>query len=141
MKRKMTVALDAMGGDNAPHEICKGAIDACGAFSDLEVVLTGDEERIRPHLEAAPADVRARLGVVHAPEIIEMDEQPAVAIRRKRSSSLRVAMEMVRSGEAQGCASTGRPWGRPCRPSSAVPSCWTSGPTCAVNRRTSTSSP
>ena len=107
MKRKMTVALDAMGGDNAPHEICKGAIDACGAFSDLEVVLTGDEERIRPHLEAAPADVRARLGVVHAPEIIEMDEQPAVAIRRKRSSSLRVAMEMVRSGEAQGCVSAG----------------------------------
>lgn len=96
-----------MGGDNAPHEICKGAIDACGAFSDLEVVLTGDEERIRPHLEAAPADVRARLGVVHAPEIIEMDEQPAVAIRRKRSSSLRVAMEMVRSGEAQGCVSAG----------------------------------
>ena len=96
-----------MGGDNAPHEICKGAIDACGAFSDLEVVLTGDEERIRPHLEAASSEVRARLGVVHAPEIIEMDEQPAVAIRRKRSSSLRVAMEMVRSGEAQGCVSAG----------------------------------
>ena len=105
--KKMTVALDAMGGDNAPHEICKGAIDACGAFPDLEVVLTGDEERIRPHLEAAPADVRARLGVVHAPEIIEMDEQPAVAIRRKRNSSLRVAMEMVRGGEAQGCVSAG----------------------------------
>ena len=105
--KKMTVALDAMGGDNAPHEICKGAIDACKAFPDLEVVLTGDEERIRPHLEAAPAGVRARLGVVHAPEIIEMDEQPAVAIRRKRNSSLRVAMEMVRSGEAQGCVSAG----------------------------------
>ena len=105
--KKMTVALDAMGGDNAPHEICKGAIDACKAFPDLEVVLTGDEERIRPHLEAAPVDVRARLGVVHAPEIIEMDEQPAVAIRRKRSSSLRVAMEMVRGGEAQGCVSAG----------------------------------
>ena len=51
--KKMTVALDAMGGDNAPHEICKGAIDACKAFPDLEVVLTGDEGRILPHLEAA----------------------------------------------------------------------------------------
>lgn len=105
--KKMTVALDAMGGDNAPHEICKGAIDACRAFPDLEVVLTGDEETIRPHLGAAPSDIRSRIGVVHAPERIEMDEQPAVAIRRKRNSSLRVAMEMVRSGEAQGCVSAG----------------------------------
>ena len=44
--KKMTVALDAMGGDNAPHEICKGAINACRAFPDLEVVLTGDKRRI-----------------------------------------------------------------------------------------------
>ena len=58
--KKMTVALDAMGGDNAPHEIYKGAIDACKAFPDLEVVLTGDEERIRPHLEAVSSEVRAR---------------------------------------------------------------------------------
>ena len=46
--KKMTVALDAMGGDNAPHEICKGAIDAYKAFLDLEVVLTGNEEKIAP---------------------------------------------------------------------------------------------
>ncbi len=105
--KKMTVALDAMGGDNAPQEICKGAIDACKAFPDLEVVLTGDEERVRPHLDSAPAGVRGRIGVVHAPEVVGMDEQPAVAIRRKRNSSLRIAMEMVRSGEAQGCVSAG----------------------------------
>ena len=105
--KTMTVALDAMGGDNAPHEICKGAIDACKAFRDLEVVLTGDEEKILPHLDAAPSETRARIGVVHAPEVVGMDEQPAVAIRKKRNSSLRVAMEMVRSGEAQGCVSAG----------------------------------
>ena len=105
--KKITIAVDAMGGDYAPQAICMGAADACKEYPDIEVVLTGDEEKIRPILEAAPSGVRSRLRVVHASEVIGMDEHPAVAIRKKRNSSLRVAMEMVRGGEAQGCVSAG----------------------------------
>ena len=104
---KITIVLDAMGGDNAPHEICKGALDACGTYEDLELVLAGDEEKVRACIEPAASGVRNRISVVHASETIAMDEQPANAVRRKRNSSLRLAMEMVRSGEAQGCISAG----------------------------------
>ncbi|MDR2523794.1 MAG: phosphate acyltransferase PlsX [Synergistaceae bacterium] len=103
----MTIALDAMGGDNAPREICKGAALACQEFSDLEIVLTGDAEKIKPCLAGASMEARKRLRVVHAAEAVAMDEQPVTAIRKKRDSSMRIAMEMVRAGEAQGCLSAG----------------------------------
>ena len=105
--KKLTIALDAMGGDNAPHEICKGALQACESFQDLEIVLTGDEERIKACLTDASSKTLDRIRVVHTTEVVAMDEQPATAIRKKRNSSMRVAMEMVRAGEAQGCLSAG----------------------------------
>ncbi|MDR1741068.1 MAG: phosphate acyltransferase PlsX [Synergistaceae bacterium] len=104
---KITIALDAMGGDNAPKEICAGAVMACEKFGDLELVLTGDSEKIRPHLARASQSASSRLRVVHADEVVAMDEQPTLAIRKKRRSSMRLAMEMVRSGEASGCLSAG----------------------------------
>lgn len=104
---KLTIALDAMGGDNAPHEICKGALLACKNHTDLDIVLTGDEEKIKPCLAGASADLLSRIHVVHAAEMIAMDEHPTAAIRKKRNSSMRVAMEMVHSGDAQGCVSAG----------------------------------
>lgn len=100
--RKITIAIDAMGGDNAPAEICMGALEACKKFDDIEIVLTGDSEKIKSCLES-----HARIHIVHADEIIDPDEHPANAIRKKKNSSLRVAMEMVRAGEAQGCVSAG----------------------------------
>ena len=105
--KNITVALDAMGGDNSPHEICKGALLACEEFRDLEIILTGDEEKIKPCLSRAPSEVLGRVDVVHSTETIAMDEHPVMSIRGKRNSSMRVAMEMVRSGEAQGCLSAG----------------------------------
>lgn len=101
-ERKITIAVDAMGGDNAPDEICKGAYDACEEFNDIEIILTGDTERIKSCLTSHP-----RIHIEHATEIIDPDEHPANAIRKKKDSSLRVAMEMVRRGEAQGCISAG----------------------------------
>ncbi|MBR1656986.1 MAG: phosphate acyltransferase PlsX [Synergistaceae bacterium] len=98
----MTIALDAMGGDNAPSEICKGAVSACKEFDDIEIILTGDTEKIKACLEPHP-----RIHIEHASEIIDPDEHPANAIRKKKDSSLRVAMEMVRRGDAQGCISAG----------------------------------
>ena len=99
---KITIAVDAMGGDNAPGEICAGAVKACKEFDDIEIVLTGDSEKIKSCLESHP-----RIHIEHADEIIDPDEHPANAIRSKKNSSLRVAMEMVRRGTAQGCVSAG----------------------------------
>ena len=101
-ERRITIALDAMGGDNAPSEICKGAYEAWKEFDDIEIILTGDTERIKSCLESHP-----RIHIEHASEIIDPDEHPANAIRKKKNSSLRVAMEMVRRGDAQGCISAG----------------------------------
>ena len=101
-ERKITIAVDAMGGDNAPSEICKGAYEACNEFDDIEIILTGDTERIKSCLTPHP-----RIHIEHASEIIDPDEHPANAIRKKKDSSLRVAMEMVRRGDAQGCISAG----------------------------------
>lgn len=102
MSANITIALDAMGGDNAPSEICKGAVNACNQFDDIEIILTGDTERIKSCLQPHP-----RIHIEHAAEIIDPDEHPANAIRKKKDSSLRVAMEMVRRGDAQGCISAG----------------------------------
>ena len=99
---KITIAIDAMGGDHAPAEICKGAVLACKEFEDIEIILTGDEDKIKACLEPHP-----RIKIQHTTEIITMDEHPANAIRKKKDSSMRIAMEMVRSGEAQGCVSAG----------------------------------
>lgn len=101
-ERRITIAVDAMGGDNAPSEICKGAYEACKEFDDIEIILTGDTERIKSCLQSHP-----RIHIEHASEIIDPDEHPANAIRKKKDSSLRVAMEMVRRGDAQGCISAG----------------------------------
>ena len=98
----ITIALDAMGGDNAPDEICLGALKACEEFDDIEIILTGDTEKIKACGISHP-----RIHIEHADEIIDPDEHPANAIRKKKNSSMRVAMEMVRRGDAQGFVSAG----------------------------------
>lgn len=103
----MILALDAMGGDHGPVEICKGAAAACSENPDLELVLVGKESMIAPLLDDVSSKIRKRISIIHAEEQIGMDEHPTIAIRKKRNSSLRLAMEMVRSGEASGCISAG----------------------------------
>lgn len=103
----MILALDAMGGDHGPAEICSGAAAACDSYKDLELILVGKEEEIKPLLEPLPEDIKKRLSIVHAEELIGMNEHPTRAMRKKRRSSLRLAMEMVRSKEAEGCVSAG----------------------------------
>ena len=103
----MLFALDAMGGDHAPAEPCKGAILACEDDHDLNVALVGKRNAIEPYLERAPDGVRSRISIVEADEIIGMGDVPSASIRSKKTSSLRIAMEMVRSREAVGCISAG----------------------------------
>ena len=106
MKEKVRVALDAMGGDNAPEEIIKGAVRAVCKVQDLEVILVGDEVKIRPFLTPGsfPED---RIRIVHASEVIEMAEPPVAAIRKKKDSSIVVGMKLVRDQEADAFLSAG----------------------------------
>ncbi len=106
MPNMITIAVDAMGGDNAPAEIIKGAVLAVGDKKDIKVVLTGDETVIRKGLGEYNYD-KERIEIVHAPEVITNCEAPVLAIRRKKNSSIVVACNMVKSGEADAFVSAG----------------------------------
>ncbi len=98
------VAVDAMGGDHAPLEVVVGAVDWARGHPDVEVILVGREDAIRSHIEGPlPEHIR----IVAASEIVGMDEQPAVAVRRKRDASINVCMRLVRDGEADAVVSAG----------------------------------
>jgi glycerol-3-phosphate acyltransferase PlsX len=98
------VAVDAMGGDHAPEEVVRGAVDWARRHKDVEVILVGDEARMRPFIEEPlPSHVR----IVQASESVGMDEPPAVAVRRKRDASINVAMRLVRDGEADAVVTAG----------------------------------
>jgi glycerol-3-phosphate acyltransferase PlsX len=99
------VALDAMGGDHAPVAVVQGAIDA--ARKGQAVILVGPEERVRAELDRQRASWNLPVQVRHAPESVGMDEHPGQAIRRKKASSIRVALELVRDGEASAAVSAG----------------------------------
>ena len=100
------VALDAMGGDNAPVEMIKGAIDAIRKRSDIKVFLVGQEELIQKELEKYTYE-NERIEVVNATEVIATAEPPVMAIRKKKDSSIVVAMNMVKKGEADAFVSAG----------------------------------
>ncbi len=101
----MRIALDAMGGDHAPEALVRGALDAV-AEHGLEVILVGDEAALAPELEEA-GEIPPGLHVHHASEVVEMEDHPSQALRRKKDSSLRVAFDLVRDGEAQAVVSAG----------------------------------
>ena len=109
MQELVRVAVDAMGGDYAPLEIVKGAVDAVNSRDDIKVFLVGREEAVRAELQKYQYDA-SRIEVVNATEVIEMAEPPVQAIRSKKDSSIVVAMKMVKNGEADafvGAGSTG----------------------------------
>lgn len=100
------VALDAMGGDNAPVETVKGAIEALAEADNLFVYLVGKENDINNELAKYQYD-KERIQVVNATEMIEMAEPPVMAIRKKTDSSMVKALYLVRNGEADGFVSAG----------------------------------
>lgn len=99
--RVVRVAVDAVGGDNAPDEVVKGALAAAGP--QLNVVLVGDEPRVRALLPAGAA----HLSVVHAPDVIGPGEEPATAARTKTGSGIVVGLRMVQEGAADAFVSAG----------------------------------
>ena len=101
----MRIAVDAMGGDFAPKEIVRGAVEAAKKY-DCEIVLIGDEGQIRAELHGAdPAALR--ISIVHASEVIGMNEHPAEAVRSKKDSSVVVATRLVKEGSCDAVFSAG----------------------------------
>lgn len=106
MDNRMKIVVDAMGGDHAPNEIVKGAIDAVLSSKDIEVLLVGKEDLIKRELgkyEYPKEQVR----IVPASQVIEMAEPPVAAIKGKKDSSIVVGMGLVRKGEADAFVSAG----------------------------------
>lgn len=102
----MKIALDAMGGDRAPGVIVAGAIQALREYKDLEVILVGDEKRVKREL----AKYRTKglpLSIIHASQVVEMDELPTTALRKKKDSSIMVAARLVKEKRAQAIVSAG----------------------------------
>jgi len=104
------IAVDAMGGDEAPRNVVDGALAAVRHFADLGVLLVGRIDAIQAEIDQysryASVD-RERLRAVHAPDVVSMDESPSAALRRKSGASIRVAADAVASGEASALFSAG----------------------------------
>lgn len=100
------IAVDAMGGDNAPAEIVKGAVEAVNERTDIHVFLTGKEDVVKQELKKHTYK-EDQITVVNASEVIETGEPPVNAIRKKKDSSIVVGMNLVKSGEADGFVSAG----------------------------------
>lgn len=104
---ELTVAIDCMGGDHGPHVTVPAALEFQRRHADVDVLLVGPRDAIEAELAARHAAAGARLRVHHASEVVAMDEPPAAALRYKKDSSMRVAIDLVRSGEAHACVSAG----------------------------------
>ena len=103
----ITVAIDCMGGDHGPHVTVPAALTFLRAQPEVNIVLVGLEDAIRIELKAHKAEVGPRLRIRHASEVVTMDEPPALALRNKKDSSMRVAVDLVKTGEANACVSAG----------------------------------
>lgn len=101
---RVRVAVDAMGGDHAPEEIVRGVVDWAVDHPDVDLLLVGDEARMRPYL---PGALPANVSLVQADESVAMEDQPAAAVRRKRDASINVCMRLVREGRADAVVTAG----------------------------------
>jgi glycerol-3-phosphate acyltransferase PlsX len=100
----ITVAIDCMGGDHGPQVTVPATLEFVRDHVDVRVILVGLAERIRPFLGDAAV---GRVAIHHASEVVAMDESPALALRNKKDSSMRVAINLVKQGEADACVSAG----------------------------------
>lgn len=107
MNDKLTIALDAMGGDHGPPVIVPAALDSLAHDDRLKLILVGDEKVLSPYLSGAAESLTQRISIRNASETVEMHEPPAKALRGKRDSSMRVAIDLVKDGSAGACVSAG----------------------------------
>lgn len=103
----LPVAIDVMSGDQQPREYVSGALRALHDDAQLRVLLVGDAALIDAQMRASPEAIRARAEVVTATEVVAMGDSPREAIRRKKNSSMRIAIDLVKEQRASACVSAG----------------------------------
>ena len=102
-----TIALDAMGGDHGIPVVVAAAKRILTQFHDIRLILVGDEAALSTELEKTGLSLSEKLSLKHASQSVDMDESPALALRNKKDSSMRVAINLVKSGDADACVSAG----------------------------------
>ena len=108
MSKRQTIALDAMGGDYGPEVVVPAAVRFLRAHEDeLALILVGDRDELQRRLDAVHAGSDPRIRIHHASQTVAMDELPSHALRNKKDSSMRVAINLVNDGEADACVSAG----------------------------------
>ncbi len=101
------IALDAMSGDYGPSVVVPAALKILSEEKNLELILVGDETVLEPLIADQSAKVMQRLSIRHASQKVEMDDLPSLALRKKRDSSMRIAINLVKEGEVNACVSAG----------------------------------
>ena len=102
----ITLAVDAMGGDHGPSVTIPAAINALSKYDQLHIILVGDKELIQTELKKNKY-TNIRLSIQHASEVVDMDESPQSALKNKKDSSMRVAINLIKEEKAQACVSAG----------------------------------
>ncbi len=103
----VSIVVDAMGGDRGPDVIVPGALRAMTAHSQLNILLVGQENLVKKALGRKARKYSGRIQIVHAEEVVAMNESPASALRNKKNSSMRLAIDLVKTGAACACVSAG----------------------------------
>lgn len=105
--KKITIAVDAMGGDHGPSVIVPAALQVLESYPNLHLILVGDTDVLRQSISLHKSIDQNRLSIQHASQRVEMDESPSQALRTKKDSSMRVAINLVKDGVAGACVSAG----------------------------------
>ncbi len=103
----LTISIDAMGGDHGLDVTVPASLDCLKDNPDLMLILVGDEDLLKQRLAQALVDYQGRLSIHHASQCVGMDESPSKALKNKKDSSMRVAINLVRDGQADACVSAG----------------------------------
>jgi phosphate acyltransferase len=103
----LTISIDAMGGDHGPEVTIPASLDCLKSNPDLKLILVGDETILKQYLAQSLHKYKDRLTIQHASECVGMDESPSKALKNKKDSSMRVAINLVRDGQADACVSAG----------------------------------
>jgi glycerol-3-phosphate acyltransferase PlsX len=98
-----SIAIDVMGGDVGPNVTIPAAIDSLKRHPKLQIILVGNEDIVKSHLLKYTMKQTSRIKIRHATEVVLMDESPQIALKNKKDSSMRVAINLIKSGEASAC--------------------------------------
>jgi glycerol-3-phosphate acyltransferase PlsX len=105
--KQLTIAIDAMGGDHGPPTAVPAALQVLSQQPDINFILVGNQEIVAPMLAQRHMAVSERLRIHHTTQVVEMGEKPQDAMRKKKDSSMRVALNLVKEGSAHACVSAG----------------------------------